>query len=136
MNGSILDDTKKLLGVSDTDTNFDKDIIIGINTSFSTLYQLGAGDDTSKPFSISDSSSKWSDFMSEGLTENIKTYIYLNTRLLFDPPTNSFCSRLAHRTRLGVSYLPASVYTTNIECTPYRAVVISFQKAVYLSVER
>ena len=90
MNGSILDDTKKLLGVSDTDINFDKDIIIGINTSFSTLYQLGAGDDTSKPFSISDSSSKWSDFMSEGLTENIKTYIYLNTRLLFDPPTNSF----------------------------------------------
>lgn len=82
---SILTSIKKLLGIVEEDTNFDTDIIIYINSALFNLNQLGVG--PSDGFYISDKTSLWSDFITTRKDlEGIKTFIYLKTRLLFDPP--------------------------------------------------
>lgn len=86
---SILKTIKKLLGLPEEFVDFDNDLIIHINSVFSTLDQIGA----SPPggFYISDATSKWSDFFNEKLPlHNVKTLIYLKVRLIFDPPSTSF----------------------------------------------
>ena len=90
MTDSILVSTKKLLGITQEQTDFDTDIIITINTAFSILHDLGIG--PSEGFSIDGASSTWSSYISDNvvLLEKVKTYVYLKTRLYFDPPTNSF----------------------------------------------
>jgi hypothetical protein len=86
---SILKSTKKNLGITAADTSFDLDIITHINTSFSTLTQLGVGPPTG--FMIEDDSSVWEDFVGTDLELNsVKTYIYLKTKSLFDPPQTSY----------------------------------------------
>lgn len=90
METSILTSTKKVLGLSESYTAFDLDIIIHINSTFSVLYQLGIGPDTG--FSIEDDTSVWDDYIETNteLFNMVKTYMYLKVRLLFDPPTTSF----------------------------------------------
>lgn len=88
MDNSILNDIKKLLGIIDEYTQFDRDIIIHINSAFTILNQLGVG--PKEPFCIEDSSSKWSDFIDDTSLEVVKDFIYFRVRLAFDPPTNSF----------------------------------------------
>lgn len=86
---SILDTTKKLLGFDSGYTAFDTDIIIHINSVFSTLHQLGVGPENA--FSITDKEKGWSEFLGENSKLNdVKSYMYLRIRLLFDPPANSF----------------------------------------------
>lgn len=86
---SILTDTKKSLGINEDDTDFDVDIIIHINAVFFVLMQLGIGPDAG--FQIEDSSDEWDDFLDEGPYLNlVKQYVYLKTRMIFDPPTTSF----------------------------------------------
>ena len=88
MNDSILTSIKKLLGITEEYEHFDQDIIIHINSVFMILNQLGVG--PSNGFSITDKTTVWSDFISEGANlESVKSYIYLKVRLLFDPPTTS-----------------------------------------------
>jgi len=85
---SILEDIKKLVGVSTEDLSFDNDIIIHINSAFMILNQLGVGPITG--FSISDSSKKWKDYIAEADNlEAVKTYIYLKVKIIFDPPLSS-----------------------------------------------
>lgn len=86
---SILNSTKKLLGILDDYTEFDTDLIIDINSVFMILHQLGVG--PRKCFSISSSEDVW-DMFFEGRDdlEAVKTYMYLKVRLMFDPPTSSF----------------------------------------------
>lgn len=43
MTDSILNSTKKILGITAEDTNFDLDVLIHINSVFTTLEQLGIG---------------------------------------------------------------------------------------------
>lgn len=85
---SILNTIKKMLGLSEDYTKFDTDIIVHINSTFWRLRQLNVGKDN---FSITDSSQTWADYLGEdiGRMEVVKTFIYLNVRLLFDPPTNN-----------------------------------------------
>lgn len=86
--GSILNDVKKLLGISEEDNSFDKDIIIHINTVFSVLTQLGVGPEGG--FSITDDTACWNDYLGDNAKiEMLKSYMYLKVRILFDPPTNS-----------------------------------------------
>lgn len=83
---SILTSIKKLLGIAADYEQFDTDIIIHINSAFSTLTQLGVG--PSEGFVIQDETSTWSDFTADDpRLEFVKTYIYLKVRLVFDPPT-------------------------------------------------
>ena len=86
---SILDSTKKILGLAPEYDVFDVDIITHINTAFFTLNQLGIG--PAEGFSILDRTSTWAWF-TEGRANlnSVKTYVYLRVRLLFDPPQTSF----------------------------------------------
>lgn len=88
-NGSILDSIKKLLGINADVVVFDQEIIIHINSVFSELAQLGVG--PTEGYMITDASNAWSEFCGEDfpLLNNVKTYIYLKVKLLFDPPTTS-----------------------------------------------
>jgi hypothetical protein len=89
MTDSILNSTKKILGVATDYTVFDVDILTHINSVFSTLNQLGIGPE--EGFAIEDESATWDAFLGDDLRlNNVKTYVYLRVRLLFDPPTTSF----------------------------------------------
>lgn len=87
---SILDTTKKALGVDADNTEFDIDILMHINSVFSTLQQLAVGPPDG--FMIEDSSKLWSDFLGDKalLINSVKTLMYLQVRMWFDPPTTSF----------------------------------------------
>lgn len=91
MDGSILEDIRKMIGPSADYEGFDTDLITHINTTFTTLYQLGVGADNSKAFQITGASEQWSDFTGDDSRRNaVKSYIYIKTRLVFDYPSNSF----------------------------------------------
>lgn len=86
VDGFILQDIKKMLLIDATDTFFDSMLITYINMSFVNLYQMGISDSL---YYISSSLDKWTDFSTDAI-ESVKTYIYLKTRLVFDPPSNSY----------------------------------------------
>lgn len=86
---SVLGSVKKMLGLAEDFDAFDLDVIIHINSAFSTLYQAGVGPVSG--FSIEDANDTWDRFIGNKMTINdVKTYVYLRVRLLFDPPSTSF----------------------------------------------
>lgn len=86
---SILESTKKLLGIGPGDTAFDTDITIFINSAFSTLHQLGVG--PALGFAITDKSDNWETFtLSNPILNSVKSYVYMKVKLAFDPPATSF----------------------------------------------
>lgn len=85
---SILTSIKKLLGITEAYEHFDSDIVMHINTSLSTLSQLGVGPSTG--FFIEDKLATWNDFVPNSVLANLaKQYVYLKVRLVFDPPQSS-----------------------------------------------
>lgn len=83
---SILHDIKQLLGQEWDDNTYDLDIKIHINATFFTLHQLGVGPST--VYSIQDHSNLWPEFTLGKIDlEAVKTYVYMQVRMLFDPPT-------------------------------------------------
>lgn len=88
MNESILNSIKKPLGITADYKDFDPDIVFFINTVFPILRQLGVG--PVEGFTITDETTKWSEYLNDNKNlENVKTFIYLKVKLLFDPPTAS-----------------------------------------------
>lgn len=86
---SILNSTKKLLGILSDYDEFDTDLIININSALMILNQLGVGPKTG--FRITGSTETWEDFLGERTDlEAVKTYVYLKVKLMFDPPSSSF----------------------------------------------
>ncbi len=90
MDMSILNSTKKMLGIDPNDDSFDLDIITHINSAFSILQQLGLGS-----FLIQDESAEWGELFpdlpdQEWLINLVRTTIYLRVRMLFDPPASSY----------------------------------------------
>ena len=83
---SILTSIKKLLGITESCTDFDTDIIMHINTVLMTLSQLGVG---TEGFQIEDKNAVWSEFIKSDKLAATKSYVYLRVKLLFDPPLNS-----------------------------------------------
>lgn len=93
---SILETIKKLIGIDKDYGVFDIDLIVSINSSFMILNQLGIGPD--KPFSITDASATWKDFFGdEEVFALAKSYIYLRTKLLFDPPSSGVLHQAVER---------------------------------------
>lgn len=89
MSKSILDTVKKGLNLGPSDTTFDVDVIMHINSAFSTLTQLGVGPSTG--FRIEDKNAEWTSFIEDDPNlDSVKSYIYMRVRLLFDPPATSF----------------------------------------------
>lgn len=89
MSESILNSTKKILGIDESYDHFDPDITMHINSVFNTLAQLGIG--PVNGFMIEDDSETWDQFLGDDLNLNsVKSYVYLRVRLLFDPPATSY----------------------------------------------
>ena len=85
VNESILTSIKKLLGIAEDYEHFDADLIIHINAFLTRLYQVGVG---TKNFAIYDKTATWADFLGEDEVkfQQAKSYVYIRTKLLFDPP--------------------------------------------------
>ena len=92
MDTSILQSTKKILGLSSDDDSFDLDVATHVNMAFSTLTDLGIG--PSDGFVIDDSGDEtWDDYwptLSNIQLSRVKTFVYLSVRLHFDPPQTSY----------------------------------------------
>lgn len=84
---SILLTIRKMIGPSASYDIFDTDLIVNINSAFSRLCQLGVG--PSSPFKITGLTEVWEDFMPENMPEEVKQYIYLKTRQIFDTPASA-----------------------------------------------
>lgn len=86
---SILNSTKKVLGLAEDYTAFDVDVIMHINSVFSVLHQLGIG--PVDGFAIEDATPTWDAFLEDVLPLNtVKSYMFLRVRQIFDPPPTSF----------------------------------------------
>ena len=95
---NILQSIKHLLGIQNEVDVFDKDIALHINTVFSHLYQIGVIQEPG--FMLTSGKEKWMDFFlateSNGgndvdikKIQNVKTFVYIKVKLIFDPPTNA-----------------------------------------------
>lgn len=86
---SILNGTKKVLGIDPDYDVFDADILMHINSVFATLDQLGIGPEGG--FAIEDEYATWSTFLGgDKRLNSVKTYLYLRVKMVFDPPATSF----------------------------------------------
>lgn len=84
---SILKTIRRMMGPSEDYEYFDQDLIIHINSAFSRLCQLGVGPET--PFHITGTEEEWSDFMFDVHMEEIKQYVFLSVKNIFDPPASA-----------------------------------------------
>src|SRR5436189_6236593 len=90
MEQSILKSTKKVLNIGPDDESFDLDIMTHINSAFSTLTDLGVGPETG--FIIENEYVEWTAYLPDDGVKlsKVKTFVFLHSRLLFDPPTSGF----------------------------------------------
>lgn len=93
----ILETVRKLVGAGDSESPYDQDLLIHINSTLSTLNQIGAG--PTEGF-IADSTSQWTEFIpaDSKKLEMIKSYVCLKVRLVFDPPASSSAQEAMNRT--------------------------------------
>lgn len=92
MSLSILNSTKKLLGIDPMLEAFDLDLILDINTVFTTLHQMGLGKTV---FTISDATKTWDDYTDNlEVSELVKTYMVAKVRSMFDPPSGAVAEAL------------------------------------------
>lgn len=86
MGGSILKGIKKYF-TDPEDTSFDAELIGHINSELSMLtYQLGVG--PVEGFIITGSEETWDSIYTDKRLAMIEEYVYLQVKLLFDPPAN------------------------------------------------
>lgn len=90
---SILTSTKSALGLAPDYTDFDPELILHINSVLATLHQLGIG--PAGGFVITDDQATWTQFLlrdeeyiSDPRLNSVKSYVYMEVKMLFDPPTN------------------------------------------------
>lgn len=103
MADSILNTTKQLLGLSLADTGFDVDVLVHINSAISTLNQLGVTPTT--PVLVVDKDTEWSAITDDGvLLSMLKPFVYLTTRMSFDPPGTSFIGESITRTLAELTF--------------------------------
>lgn len=92
---SVLNSIKKLLGIQESYTIFDADLIMHINSTFAMLNQIGIG--PKEGFVIEDSYTTWDEYITQANESMVKSYIYLKVRLLFDPPSNNSLTESINR---------------------------------------
>lgn len=84
---SILGSIKKLLGLDGDYDAFDQDVTIHINSALASLSQIGVGPVAG--FMINGSQETWQQLLQDNdlqMLQNVKTYIYINVKKVFDPP--------------------------------------------------
>lgn len=89
MTNSILETIKTMLGILKEDTAFDMELIMHINSALMHLVQLIPGID--KYLSIKGYDETWTDFFGDrDDLDSVIEYVYISTKLIFDPPTSSY----------------------------------------------
>jgi len=92
---SILDSIKHMLGITPDETAFDVDIINFINGAFGTLTQLGVG--LVVGYQITGKDNVWAEFYTDPRLNAVRTYVFLRTKIAFDPPTTGFTQQAMER---------------------------------------
>lgn len=113
---SILNTIKKLLGIDIADDSFDVDITIGINAAIFSLSQMGVGPNNT--FLLTSVDQTWSDYIGNSTInlESVKNYLYLKTKMVFDPPTNSTVIESFNKTIQEFEWrMMMAVETNNLE---------------------
>lgn len=94
---SILVSVKKALGIPEDHEEFDSDILMHINSTFSKLYQMGVGP-RDEVFRIYGKEDLWDDYIQDKTDlEMVKSFMYIEVQLMFDPPTASLLTSLQER---------------------------------------
>lgn len=89
---NILSFIKKPLGLDESYTVFDMDILMHINSIFYELKQMGVEFPYGvESIALDDTDITWDEMFDSTRIdiEGIKEYVYLKTRLLFDPPSSA-----------------------------------------------
>lgn len=84
---SILKTIRGMMGPDEDYEYFDAQLIIHINAAFSRLCQIGVGPE--RPFKITGIEECWTDFLPDGYQEEVKQYIFLSVKNIFDPPASA-----------------------------------------------
>ena len=82
-----MNDVKKALGIAEDYTAFDQEIILYTNSALMFAEEIGL-----PSFKITGKTETWEQYLN-GVTKNVeavKAYLYMQVRLVFDPPANSF----------------------------------------------
>lgn len=93
---TVLSSIKTMLNVEQSITAFDSELLMHINAAVSELVQGGSGPDSGLNVTAE---TVWSDLSTDtNVVSAAREYIYCKTRLIWDPPTNSFlCDALKSR---------------------------------------
>lgn len=90
-NKSILETVRGAMGLDTEDDSFDFELLLHINNALAVLHQNAVG----VPFTVKDSLATWEELKDplqiEGnkMFESVKQYVFLRTKILFDPPPPS-----------------------------------------------
>ncbi len=89
---TIKNTIKKMLGLTEDYTAFDIELIFFINSAIMDLSQLGV---CSPDFQITENGDEtWDDMLlnssENGLLNGAQKFIYIKTRLVFDPPNSGY----------------------------------------------
>ena len=89
MAARILETVKKSLGLPADYDAFDPDILLFTNSVLANLNQIGVG--PTAGFQIEDDVATWESVLGDDpRLNNVKAYVHIKVRLLFDPPATSF----------------------------------------------
>ena len=84
----ILSDIKKMLGVEQMIAAFDEELVMHINAAVQELIQGGVGPQEGLNVGTD---TTWDEFSTNvNIVSASREYIYCKTRLIWDPPSNSF----------------------------------------------
>ena len=78
-----------MLGIPVEVYNFDDTLIVLVNTSIAKLHQLGIVNSKLVRLMV-DGTETWSSIIHDDMYIGVQTYIFLQVRMQFDPPANSF----------------------------------------------
>lgn len=109
MEGSILEDVKKQIGIASSNHDFDPDVLMAVNTVLFDLHQMGIVNDD---FTVGTDSKTWSEILLREDQVNLhalKTWVALKAKMIFDPPTSSV---LAQAIRDNLDELTWRIYIT------------------------
>lgn len=85
---TILDHLKSALGIGLDVTHFDDELITHANLVWIPLEQIGIEGKDDFDLAVN---TTWTDYTDDvKLQNNLRGYLYMNVRLTFDSPTNSF----------------------------------------------
>lgn len=83
---SVLSDVKAFNGIAWNNYDFDIELRTYINAALSTLTELGVDVKTY----VANQETDWPQVFERAFPEEVKPFVYLKVRQLFDPPQNAF----------------------------------------------